>query len=99
MKTTFIKGYKTNIHIGFNCCTVEIYVKRRVAQLTKLSYKGQEMYCDVNKNYDKYYITISTKEFVNPHQLLKDVMDNIIVEKYINFDHPRFIQELYRALS
>ena len=23
--TTFIKGYKVNLHVGFNCATVEIY--------------------------------------------------------------------------
>lgn len=97
--TRFIKGYKVNIHVGFNCATIEIYVKRRVGQLTKLTYKNQEMYCDVNKDYDKYFITIDTTKYVSPYEVLRDVMNNVKVEKYINFDHPRYIQELYIALS
>ena len=97
--TTFIKGYKVNLHVGFNCATVEIYVKRRVAQLTKLTYKNREMCCDVNKDYDKYFITINTTKYVSPYEVLRDVMNNVKVEKYINFNHPRHIQELYIALS
>lgn len=97
--TTFIKGYKANVHIGFNCATVEIYVKRRVAQLSRLTYKGQEIYCDINKDYDKYFITINTAKYVSPYAVIRDVMNDVKVEKYINFDHPRHIQELYRALS
>lgn len=95
----FIKGYKVNLHVGFNCATVEIYVKRRVGQLSKLYYKDQKIYADVRNNYDVYRITLDTTEYRSPYELLRSVMDNIQVATYANIEHPRFIQELYRALS
>ncbi len=100
MKTTFVKGHKVNIHVGFNCATLDIFIKRRVGQLSKLFYEGKEvLYPNRYNDYDIYYITLDTVKYLSVNQLLKDVSNNIKVEKFGNPEHPRFIQELYRALS
>lgn len=100
MEIKFINGHKVIVSVRFNRVGLDIFVNRRVGQLSKLFYKNKEvLYPGIYNDYDVYYISLDSRKYISLDELLSDVMANIKVEKYANKYHKRFGYELSRALS
>lgn len=99
-KTFYFNGVKVNAATDFNCVGLNIIIKRRVGQSTKLFFKGEEvLWPNRNYDYDVYNIVLDSTSYQSITQLVKDVMKNVEVQFYINEYSHRYSYELLRALS
>ena len=90
---------------GFNHLFMRLYVNKRIGQLVGASItpiESDHCYIAGVTNYDKYAIidvTVDSRPFQFMDDIFDLVLNNIKINKYINFNSHRLSYELLRALS
>ena len=100
-----VGGYLVSYTCGFNEAWLRIYVNKRKGQLVKADITPIEgPWCHIVSldTYDKYaaieiYCDTRTFEYIN--DLVKWVINNLTITKYIDMDSDRSSYELQRALG
>ena len=99
------KRHMISYEYGFNHMFIKLYVNKRIGQLVKADItpiEGDSLYISSIGDCGKYAainFVVDTKSFRWINEVFDLILDNIKIDKYINFNSHRLSYELLRALS